>query len=86
MKRTTVFLDFARAIAGGEFVIEPVDAADLPRAADLMAVYIDAPLGLVDATVVAVAERLGITRLLTTDRRHFSLVRPRHLAAFELLP
>jgi hypothetical protein len=38
------------------------------------------------ATVVATAERLKITRILTTDRRDFSLVRPRHCSAFELLP
>jgi hypothetical protein len=39
-----------------------------------------------EVTVVATAERLKITRILTTDRRDFSLVRPRHCSAFELLP
>jgi predicted nucleic acid-binding protein len=32
------------------------------------------------------AERLGVTRILTTDRHHFSLVRPSHVPAFELVP
>ena len=41
-------------------------------------------LGTVDASVVAAAERLGITAVATTDRRHFSVVRPSHVAAFEL--
>jgi predicted nucleic acid-binding protein len=40
----------------------------------------------VDATVVAIAERLKIQRILTTDCRDFSLVRPRHCKEFELLP
>ena len=43
-------------------------------------------LGLVDATVVAVAERLRITVLATTDRRHFSAVRPAHVTRLTLVP
>jgi hypothetical protein len=35
---------------------------------------------------VAVAERLGLTEIATIDRRHFSVVRPRHVGAFTLLP
>lgn len=38
------------------------------------------------ASVVAVAERLGLTEIATIDRRHFSVVRPRHIDAFTLLP
>src|SRR5438477_532166 len=41
---------------------------------------------LVDASIVAIAERLRVTRLLTADRRHFSLIRPRHCPALELVP
>ena len=41
-------------------------------------------LGTVDASVVAAAERLGITAIATLDRRHFSVVRPRHVEAFAL--
>lgn len=44
------------------------------------------PLGAVDASVVAVAEWLGLAEIATVDRRHFSVVRPRHLDAFTLLP
>ena len=39
-----------------------------------------------DASLVAVSERLGLTRLATLDRRHFAVVRPDHTAAFELIP
>lgn len=46
----------------------------------------DLPLGFVDASVVAVAERLGERQVATLDRRHFSVVRPRHVKAFRLVP
>lgn len=79
-------LAFVRALARDEITVQPVNAADLERAADLLEKYGDLRLGFVDATVVALAERLNITRLLTLDRRHFSVVRPKHARAFELLP
>lgn len=66
--------------------IEPLYDEDVVRAAELMGIYRDAPLGFVDASIVAQAERLGIVSLLTTDRRHFSLVRPRHISSFRLEP
>jgi predicted nucleic acid-binding protein len=40
----------------------------------------------VDASVVAAAERLGITAVASLDWRHFGVVRPRHVKSFELLP
>ena len=51
-----------------------------------MDTYADLPLGTADASVVAVAERLGIAEVATLDRRHFTVVRPRHVTAFTLLP
>ena len=77
---------FVRAIAEGEFTVEPLDDEDLPRIADIMHAYRDLPLGFVDASVVAVAERLEAREILTTDRKHFGVVRPRHVRAFSLLP
>jgi predicted nucleic acid-binding protein len=65
---------------------EPVRTNDWLRVAELVGRYRDMPLGTVDASVVAAAERLGISKLATRDRRHFSVVRPRHAQAFELLP
>jgi predicted nucleic acid-binding protein len=53
---------------------------------ELVAQYHDLPLGTVDASVIAAAERLGITDVATVDRRHFTVVRPEHVAAFEILP
>jgi predicted nucleic acid-binding protein len=43
-------------------------------------------LGTVDGSVIAAAERLDIKEIATLDRRHFTVVRPNHAAAFNLLP
>ncbi len=59
---------------------------DLARTADLVEQYSDLPLGTTDACLVTIAERLGITELVTLDRRHFSVVRPSHVPALTLLP
>ena len=63
-----------------------VTAADAARAADLVERYASLPLGTADAIVVAVAERFRAVNVATLDRRHFSVVRPSHAAAFTLLP
>jgi hypothetical protein len=77
---------FIRAVADGEFITESLEPEDIIRAANLMREYADLPLGFGDATVVATAERLGVRDILTTDRRHFGVIRPQHAAAFALLP
>jgi hypothetical protein len=77
---------FVGDLAAGAFVVEPVAAVDWLRIAELVSRYRSLPLGTVDASVVAAAERLGISEVATVDRRHFSVVRPAHVSAFDLLP
>lgn len=77
---------FLGDFAAGNLLAEPVDAADWLRMAELVVTYRELPLGAVDASVVAVAERRNITSLATLDRRHFSVVRPSHAPAFEIVP
>lgn len=77
---------FVRALADEQFTIEPLEPEDVDRAAALLEQYRDLGLGFVDATIVAVAERLGTRDVLTTDRRHFGTVRPRHARHLTLLP
>jgi predicted nucleic acid-binding protein len=77
---------FAAALRAGELQIEAVAASDWDRIAELCEQYADLPLGIVDASVIATAERLGLTAIATLDRRHFGTVRPRHVDAFRLLP
>jgi predicted nucleic acid-binding protein len=59
---------------------------DWARMGELVEEYASFPLGAVDASVVALAERLGTGVVVTIDRRHFPAIRPRHCDAFHLLP
>lgn len=78
--------DFLRDAADGIYELVQVTSADAERAADLVEQYSDLPLGTADALVVAIAERFRAINIATLDRRHFSVVRPVHTAAFALLP
>ncbi|MFT4165291.1 MAG: PIN domain-containing protein [Microlunatus sp.] len=77
---------FVRSLSNGDF--EPVEllSGDYARMAELMETYIDRPMGVTDASVIAIAERLGVTEIACTDRTDFRIVRPRHIPAFTLLP
>ncbi len=77
---------FLTALADGDFRLVDLTAQDFRRAAEMVETYRDLPLGTTDATVIALAERLGLHEVATLDRRHFSVVRPRHVAALTLLP
>lgn len=76
----------ARMLATGELLTVAAEPGDRTRVEELVDRYLDLPLGLVDATVVAVAERLDVGTIATFDIRHFTVVRPRHVDAFELVP
>ena len=73
-------------IRRGVFRIEDLDANDYARVFELLETYMDLRVGLVDAAVMAIVERLGEPKLATLDRRHFTIIRPRHVEALELLP
>ena len=77
---------FLRDLAAGHFLVDPVPPGDWPRIAELVWRYRDLPLGTVDASVIAAAERLKAHEIATLDRRHFTVVRPEGISAFELLP
>jgi len=66
--------------------VEAPTPDDWPRIADLVEEYGDFPLGGVDASIVALAERLNVEIIVTLDDRHFRAIRPRHRKAFHLLP
>jgi predicted nucleic acid-binding protein len=77
---------FLRSFASRDLVVGNLVEDDFERMAQLVEQYADFPLGGSDASVIAMAERRSITTILTTDRRHFAAVRPKHVEAFELLP
>jgi len=74
------------SIVQGELRVESLTIEDFRRSIQLIETYSDINIDFVDASLVAIAERLKIQRILTTDRKHFSLIRPRHLRSFDLLP
>jgi predicted nucleic acid-binding protein len=61
-------------------------ATDYTRMAVLAESYRNLPLGTTDASLVAPVERLNLSEVATLDRRHFTVVRPRHVGALQLLP
>jgi uncharacterized protein len=81
-----IWSDFVADITRGAYRIAHPTDADLARAAELEQAYDDLDLGLVDACTIAFCERLDETKVATLDRRHFSVVRPRHCSHLTLLP
>ena len=75
---------FVASVAAGEVAVEHLTRHDWTRMEELMTRY--GQLGLVDVSVVAIAERLKLRAIATTDRRDFGLVRPSHIARFTLVP
>jgi predicted nucleic acid-binding protein len=76
--------EFLRSFATGFLTLADLIVADLDRSAEMVEQYADLPLGATDACLVALAERLGIVELATLDRRHFNVVRPRHIDTLTL--
>lgn len=74
------------SITGGQLEVASLDREDWVRIGELVTTYADLRLGGTDASVITLAERLGTTRIATLNHRHFTVVRPRHASAFELLP
>ena len=62
---------FYEGIAEGYFLVADLPRGAYGRIAELNRRYDDLALGFVDAAIVALAEALGLTRIATTDRRHF---------------
>lgn len=81
-----VWQTFVEDLARGAYRLEPTTPADVRRAAEIESRYADLRLGFVDAAVIALCERRGEDKVATLDRRHFSVVRPRHCPALQLLP
>ena len=78
--------EFLESLASTDMVVIEPEDADYQRAAVVLRKYNDAHIDLVDALIVAIAERLNIRLILTLDQRHFRMFRPQHCSAFELLP
>lgn len=77
---------FLRDIVDGAFSVQELRREDYLRIREICATYADHDIGLVDAAVIAVAERLNEKKVATLDPRHFGMIRPRHVKTLQLLP
>ena len=77
---------FLRLITGRHLRLVDLTLADWVRCIELIEAYEDLGLGLVDTSIVAAAERLGETKIATLNHRDFTVGRPAHCDAFELVP
>ncbi len=85
-RQVETFVAFLDDCRQGAFIVEDLQPADYARVGELLSTYADLRVGFVDAAVMAVVERLREPKLATLDHRHFSVMRPRHVEALELLP
>ena len=77
---------FLQGLSKSRFSLIALTTEDILRIVEILENYIDSRIDFVDASVMAMAERLNITTILTLDYRDFSLFRPKHCDAFVLLP
>lgn len=77
---------FLQGLAASRFRLTALQGQDILRTAEILERYADSRIDFVDATVMAIAERHRLTRILTLDQRDFRLFRPSHCHSFTLLP
>lgn len=77
---------FLRLVTAGKLTVVDLTLPDYDRCVALIERYADLGLGMVDASIVTVAENLGVATLATLNHRDFRVIRPRHVDAFNLIP
>jgi predicted nucleic acid-binding protein len=76
---------FIADLTSGAFTYASPELDLLIRAMEIDRRYADLRIGLVDASVVALAETLGVRRIATRDVRHFAAIRFDDGGGFELV-
>jgi len=77
----------AELVAASRMLVHDYSQAPALRAAaDLMSKYADTPMDYADATLLLLAEDLGVSEILTLDRRGFTVFRTRSRRALRLMP
>ena len=77
---------FIEQVLDGTFRRETVEDGDLQRAHEISIRFAEHQLGVTDATLMALSERLQTRDVLTLDHRHFAVFRDRRGRALRLLP
>jgi len=83
---TALVVRSIRAIRDSQISLIDLIDVDYERALAILEKYSDTRIDFVDASIMALAERLTVTRILTFDRRDFGLYQPTHAPHFDLLP
>lgn len=83
---TLYVANFLMNLPRSKYEVTSLTEDDLLRTGQILRQYADSRVDFVDASIAAVAERLEIARVLTLDHRDFSIIRPRHIDYFELIP
>ncbi len=81
-----IVVTFLRGLPRSRFRLTALTDQDVKRVAEILEQYRDSRIDFVDATVMAVAERVMCGTILTLDQRDFRVFRPRHMEYFDLLP
>lgn len=81
-----VWQAFLEDVLAGAYSVQSPTDADLERCLDLQRAYADLSVGVVDASLLALVERLGEAKVATLDHRYFATMRPKHVEALQLLP
>jgi hypothetical protein len=81
-----VWLSFLDDLLAGAYRVEAPTYRDLERCREIQKTYDDLFVGVVDASLLALVERLDEAKVATLDHRHFATMRPGHVTALDLLP
>jgi uncharacterized protein len=82
----TVWQAFLEDVLAGAYSVQSPTEGDLKRGLQLQRDYADLKVGIVDASLLALVERLEEPKVATLDHRHFATIRPSHVEALQLLP
>jgi predicted nucleic acid-binding protein len=74
------------ALIAARIPLQPMTYDDIERVREITATYADAKFDFADCCIMALAERLNITKICTFDHRDFRIFRPVHCQYLEMLP
>lgn len=81
-----IVVAFLKGLPASRFSLMPLNAQDVERIGQILQQYADSRVDFVDASVMALAERMNIVTVLTLDQRDFRLFRPKHCDSFNIQP
>ncbi|MCL4377169.1 MAG: PIN domain-containing protein [Actinobacteria bacterium] len=78
-------INFLNEILSTSLIMELLKFEDISRIMEILSKYEDLNIGYVDSSIVAIAERLGTNKILTLNKKHFSIIIPSGFKYFDIL-